>query len=94
MTIEQTIEIPANHRLDLHLDLPPEFPAGKTILTFTPASVANAKAWRSLYGICKNSGDTLDAFLERKHVNRARENTALERRLQEMENRPQKPSRP
>ena len=35
MTIEQTVEIPADHRLVL--DVPREIPAGTTILTFTPA---------------------------------------------------------
>jgi hypothetical protein len=35
MIIEQTIEIPADHRLIL--DVPPEIPAGRAILTFTPA---------------------------------------------------------
>jgi hypothetical protein len=37
MTIEQTVDIPANHRLDLRLDIPPEFPTGRAIITFTPA---------------------------------------------------------
>jgi len=38
MTIEQTIEIPASHRITL--DLPPELPTGKTKveLSFTPLS--------------------------------------------------------
>jgi hypothetical protein len=35
MTIEQTVEIPADHRLTL--DVPREIPPGTTILTFTPA---------------------------------------------------------
>jgi hypothetical protein len=38
MTIEQTVEIPANHRL--YIDVPREVPVGKTILTFTPVSLA------------------------------------------------------
>ncbi|GHV88967.1 hypothetical protein AGMMS50267_13270 [Spirochaetia bacterium] len=37
ITIEQTVDIPASRRLDLHLDIPPEFPVGRTILTFTSA---------------------------------------------------------
>ncbi len=37
MVIEQTVEIPANHRLTI--EVPPEFPVGRTILTFTPAPV-------------------------------------------------------
>jgi hypothetical protein len=35
MTIEQTVEVPANHRI--FLDIPPQIPAGRVILTFTPA---------------------------------------------------------
>jgi len=37
MRIEQTVEIPSDHRL--FIDVPPEVPIGKVILTFTPASV-------------------------------------------------------
>jgi len=40
MIVEQTIEIPPSHQL--FLDVPPEVPAGKTIVTFTPASAASA----------------------------------------------------
>jgi hypothetical protein len=36
MSVTQTIEVPANHRLTI--DVPPEVPAGKVILTFTPAA--------------------------------------------------------
>ncbi|MDR2662344.1 MAG: hypothetical protein LBC31_05035 [Treponema sp.] len=35
MTLTQTVDIPASRRITL--DIPPEFPEGKTILTFTPA---------------------------------------------------------
>jgi hypothetical protein len=35
MVIEQTVEIPASHRLTI--EVPPEVPAGRTILTLTPA---------------------------------------------------------
>ena len=37
MRVEQTVEIPSNRRL--LVDVPPEVPIGKAILTFTPASV-------------------------------------------------------
>jgi hypothetical protein len=37
MAIEQTIEVPLNRRLVI--EVPPEVPAGKVILTFTPAGV-------------------------------------------------------
>jgi hypothetical protein len=36
MTITQTVDIPADHRLVI--DVPREIPAGRTILAFTPAS--------------------------------------------------------
>ena len=35
MTIEQTVEIPANHRLTI--DVPSDVPAGRVVITFTPA---------------------------------------------------------
>jgi len=37
MRIEQTVEIPSDRRL--FVDVPPEVPVGKVILTFSPASV-------------------------------------------------------
>jgi hypothetical protein len=36
MTIEQTVEIPADHRLTI--EVPQEIPAGKAVLAFTPIS--------------------------------------------------------
>jgi hypothetical protein len=43
MSITQTVEVPASHRIIL--DVPPQIPTGKVILTFTPASSAiNAAA--------------------------------------------------
>jgi hypothetical protein len=35
MSVTQTVEVPDNHRIIL--DVPPQIPAGKVILTFTPA---------------------------------------------------------
>jgi hypothetical protein len=40
MTIEQTVEIPASHRLVI--DVPREVPAGTAILAFTPANQQSA----------------------------------------------------
>jgi len=37
MTIEQTVEVPASHRLTI--DVPREIPVGRTIIAFTPAAV-------------------------------------------------------
>jgi hypothetical protein len=36
MSITQTVEIPANHRLTI--EVPREVPEGRAILTFTPAT--------------------------------------------------------
>jgi hypothetical protein len=41
MTITQTVEIPADHRLII--DVPREIPAGPVILTFTPARASIQK---------------------------------------------------
>jgi hypothetical protein len=35
MTIAQTVEVPVDHRLTL--EIPPEIPVGRALLTFTPA---------------------------------------------------------
>jgi hypothetical protein len=42
LTVEQTVDIPANHRL--FIDVSPEVPAGRTILTFTPAAAVTERA--------------------------------------------------
>ena len=41
MTITQTVDIPDSHRLTI--DVPKEVPAGRTVLTFTPAGTRNLK---------------------------------------------------
>jgi hypothetical protein len=45
MTIEQTVDIPADHRL--LIEVPREVPAGRAILTFTPANGASASTAES-----------------------------------------------
>ena len=42
MTVKQTIEVPASHRI--LLEIPSQIPAGRTILTFTPAPIQNTDA--------------------------------------------------
>jgi hypothetical protein len=42
MIIEQTVEIPVSHRLTI--EVPREVPAGRTILSFTPAPDEGRKA--------------------------------------------------
>jgi len=41
MTVTQTVEIPADHRR-ITLEVPPQIPAGKVILTFTPVEESAA----------------------------------------------------
>ena len=71
MTIEQTIEIPASHRI--FLDLPPELPAGKAKITITPQTekqITNAyETIGNLRGLAQKMGSTLtvDSFLEMRH---------------------------
>jgi len=68
MTIEQTIEVPVNHRISL--DLPLEMPVGKATITITSkAEKPAASAYGSLEnlrGLAKKMGSTLsvDDFLE------------------------------
>jgi len=45
MSVTQTVEIPADHRLTI--DVPREIPMGRAVLTFTPASVQRSKDQRN-----------------------------------------------
>ena len=82
MTITQTVDIPANHRLII--DVPPEIPEGRTVLAFTPASDQKtdasqrktAKSLASLFGIDKEL-DTMDAYYIRKRTDRAMEDAQI-----------------
>lgn len=66
--MEQTVEIPVNHRLTL--DVPAEIPAGRAVLElrFTPLYDPPGQAgdaWvNPLKGICKGSKMTLERFRE------------------------------
>ena len=68
MTIEQTIEIPADRRI--FLDLPPELPVGRAKISVTPEAdwpVTNThKEFESLRRLAKKMGSTLtvERFLE------------------------------
>ncbi|MDR0685740.1 MAG: hypothetical protein LBF83_11535 [Spirochaetaceae bacterium] len=73
MTIEQTVEIPANYRLVL--DVPRKIPIGRAILTFTPAPapvqrkidpVKAEEARKRLCGMGKTDGHELDRFMAEK----------------------------
>jgi len=48
MIIEQTVEVPVNHRLTI--DVPSEIPAGPTILAFRPAVVQRADKTKEKHG--------------------------------------------
>jgi hypothetical protein len=80
MTIEQTVEIPANHRLTI--EVPPEIPAGKAILAFTPAPapvqrkidpVKAEEARKRLCGMGKTDGYEVDRFMAGKAAEKALE---------------------
>jgi hypothetical protein len=71
MTIEQTVEIPVDHRL--MIEVPQEIPAGKAMLAFTPLNVqpelkSSRKKiddlTRELRELCKGSTLTVERFLE------------------------------
>jgi hypothetical protein len=64
MSVTQTVEIPANHRLTI--DVPPEVPAGSVILTYTP-NEAPKSGKRGGFGCAKGQfrmADDFDAPLE------------------------------
>ena len=82
MTIEQTVEIPADHRLTL--EVPPEIPAGKAVIAFTAVSAdlrsatqptrrrTTAEAIEYCRGLAKRLGCTAtsDDFLEQRRRDR------------------------
>jgi len=75
MTIEQTVEIPASHRITI--EVPHELPTGKAKveLTITPETMPKDKTVRplaSLAGIDKGL-DTMDAYFARKRAEEAGE---------------------
>jgi hypothetical protein len=81
MTIEQTIEIPANHRITI--EVPPELPTGKAKveLTITPETMPKEKTVRplaSFAGIDKER-DTMDAYFARKRADKEKEDAQFER---------------
>ena len=46
MTLEQTVEIPANRRLII--DVPPEVPEGKAVIIFKPATTDKESVYTTL----------------------------------------------
>jgi hypothetical protein len=83
MTIEQTVEIPADRRI--FLTVPSYIPEGKATITFSvsPADSTPQKvrSWRSYRGIFKDPNDTVADFLERMRADRELEEE-IDKRLQ------------
>jgi hypothetical protein len=88
-TIQQTVEIPADRRLhlDLDLSLPGRLPPGGTrleiiLMPSSPADGAKTKARtarQKLRELCKDSTLTVDSFLAMKHDDRVLEAAINER---------------
>jgi hypothetical protein len=87
MAIQQTVEIPASHRLTI--DVPQEVPAGKaSILLFFDNSDASSaegktsKKWTNpLLGLAKDSKLTVERFVEMQWEDIELENELDKRRL-------------
>jgi hypothetical protein len=86
MTIQQTIEIPVDHRV--YFDLPRDIPAGAAQfqITITPFPVADAapqtepEEWvNPLLGLCKDSSLTVEKLLEMRREDRLLEDARDER---------------
>ncbi|GHV22403.1 hypothetical protein FACS189494_09200 [Spirochaetia bacterium] len=79
-TLQQTIEIPVDHRL--FIEVPKEIPAGTATFrlewTATPSTSGVhedcTQNIRELRELCKGSSVTVDSFLEKRHRERDREN--------------------
>ena len=86
MTIEQTITIPANHRI--FIELPPELPVGKAKITVTPQAEDPAthayEAIKNLRGLAKRmgSGFTVERFIEERREDLRREEEKYSRFFQ------------
>ena len=79
-TLQQTVEIPADHRL--FIDVPEEIPAGKATLRLEwikppvkPKKDLAEEAIESLCGLYAGV-DTLDAYMERRHAESGNSATA------------------
>jgi len=84
MTIEQTVEIPADRRIIL--EVPPQIPAGTTacfeVIWFPQKKTANdfKDALNDIRELCKDSSLTVDSFLEM----RRRDNELEERQYRRL----------
>jgi hypothetical protein len=82
MTIEKTVEIPADRRLTL--EIPPTVPPGRArlevIITPEAAGPKKAVSLLDLRGSCKGE-DTMEAYFERKKADKALEDSILRQRV-------------
>jgi hypothetical protein len=83
MTIEQTVEIPADRRLHLDFEFPHEIPVGKARVTVTPVveTPKSNNALLSLRGSCKGL-DTMEAYFERKRADKELEDRKERQRIE------------
>ena len=90
MTIEQTITIPANHRLHLDFEIPLEIPAGKaraalTLISEKEEALPVKDKWLNpLLGLAKVKGAklTLERFMETQQQEIELETIASKEKLQ------------
>ncbi|MDR1443347.1 MAG: hypothetical protein LBI94_00535 [Treponema sp.] len=84
MVIKQTVEIPANRRLHLNLELPFTVPAGTkaqvAINIPAPENSAPDMEIKFFRGILKGKGISLERFREMQREDKAIEDAADERR--------------
>jgi hypothetical protein len=87
MTIEQTINIPANREVTIRLVVPETVPCGKqaVILDFpaAPSLVERkkpplAQTMAEIWELCKDVPISVDSFLEERHAERDREYEDIE----------------
>jgi hypothetical protein len=73
MTIEQTVEIPADHRLVF--EIPPNIPEGRAraALTLTFETAVPRDKVKSFRGILKGRGISFDRFMEMRREDKALE---------------------
>jgi len=86
MSIEQTIEVPASHRLTI--DVPREIPTGKTIIAFRPATADSSPDFKDECPLCAKShtpnAETATAISEGRAMMRGEIPSKLYNSLEEM----------
>jgi len=86
--IEQTVVIPADHRLRLDFKVPPEIPAGaiaRLELFWSPSKETNNNldsALDKIWKLCKDSSLSVDSFLEMRRQDKILEESQYRRFFQ------------